>query len=121
MKNLLIFDFSDTLVNSKTEKIIISRKRLLELKKKGYLLALFTAEKRKIIDPYLSGIYREAFDLSITLEDVTKSKPSPEGVIRTIKSLKPSKTIYIGDSENDFKAALSAKVSFLTPDLIYLL
>jgi phosphoglycolate phosphatase len=54
-------------------------------------------------------------DLVVGNEDVTNSKPSPEGLLFALASLrvKKERALYIGDSIVDAMAAASANISFM--------
>lgn len=53
-----------------------------------------------------------AFDLVISLDEVSKPKPDPEGIVKVLKHyhLSPAEAIFIGDSIYDYEAALNANV-----------
>ena len=48
-------------------------------------------------------------------DDVSKSKPDPEGILMACKKLNvlPKNTIYLGDHKNDLKAGVSAGTNFI--------
>ena len=54
------------------------------------------------------------FDIIIGMEDVSRAKPDPEGLLLAIEKLKvsPEETLYIGDSTVDAQTAVSAGVCF---------
>ncbi|AFH49765.1 Putative phosphatase [Ignavibacterium album JCM 16511] len=86
---------------------------LIEIKKAGMLLGIFTGKGRtsSLITLNFLGI-RDLFDMIVTGDDVKNHKPSPEGIIKFIKTfnLKPKEVMMIGDAPSDIKAAREAGV-----------
>jgi pyrophosphatase PpaX len=89
------------------------RSVLAELFAKGIKIGIVTSKIRKTtqmglklagLDTYISSI--------VTVEDVEKPKPDPEGIFRALKELNSSKeeAIMVGDSDFDIKAAKNAGV-----------
>ena len=60
-------------------------------------------------------LVREAFDVIVGGEDVSRHKPDPEGLLAAIGRLggSPSNTLYVGDSVTDAEAARRAGVPFV--------
>ncbi|MDO9629914.1 MAG: HAD-IA family hydrolase [Acholeplasmataceae bacterium] len=86
---------------------------LVYLKKKGATVGVVTSKMRKIATyhleitgllPYIDGI--------IGYEDVLEHKPHPEPIIKALElfGAKKKSTIYVGDHENDIKAAKKAGI-----------
>lgn len=77
----------------------------------GYKLALLTSASRKELEAYKTRLlYDKYFVDAICGEDVARSKPDPEGIIKLQPSLGVpfDKIIMIGDSPHDIRAALKA-------------
>jgi phosphatidylglycerol:prolipoprotein diacylglycerol transferase len=56
------------------------------------------------------GDFRELFDVIICKEDQKQLKPSPEGILKACAKLKikPAEAVYIGDLDDDIRAAKKA-------------
>ncbi len=90
------------------ESLLIDKK-FLEKLSKSYRIALFTGrpqpETEFVINRFKLGKY---FSSVITMNDVKKQKPSPEGVFLSLKKIKSGSAIYFGDTVDDMKSAKSA-------------
>jgi phosphoglycolate phosphatase-like HAD superfamily hydrolase len=66
---------------------------------------------RVLLEHGLSGY----FDLVISASDVDRPKPFPDPLLKIINHFKvyPNNVVYIGDSEVDEQASLSAGVPFI--------
>ena len=112
------FDAVETLKQKKTIEIInkfaFIRQEKIQLmkylKQKNIKIACYTNSIRETATLMLekTGI-KEYFDLIVTNQDVTKSKPDPEGYNYCIKNLALSKNevIIIEDSDKGFQAAIA--------------
>lgn len=84
------------------------------LKSSGYKLAIVTNNGRESLHMGLSllGIM-PYFEHIITREDVTQTKPSEEGILKVLEALdsRPEHAVFIGDTDNDVKAAKAAGVT----------
>ncbi len=87
----------------------------------GHALALFTSRPRKELYASL-GWFREqcraSFASIVTMEDVTKGKPDPEGLFKTVAAVKVSypnmrRVAYVGDAVDDADAAKAADINFV--------
>lgn len=91
----------------------ILKKEILEELFKRYRLAIFTSRPREeaIYTLKKYGV-EKFFDMVISLDDVKETKPSPEGILKILKSLKikPENAVYFGDTVDDMMAANSAGV-----------
>ena len=65
-------------------------------------LAIFSKTTRRVVDEAIKRMGIE-FDVVVTINDVMKPKPDPEGIEIILKQLgiPKEKTIYIGDREVD--------------------
>ena len=82
--------------------------------KKNYNIALFTSKNKKRVRNILSK-FQIKFEKIVTLDDVVKPKPSPEGLFKIIKvyPYNKNKIFYLGDTNHDFIAAKKSKIKFL--------
>ena len=49
----------------------------------------------------------------VTVEEVSKPKPDPEGLLKILDGRNPSTALYVGDNVDDALAAKAAKVPFV--------
>jgi len=76
------------------------------LQKIKFKKAIFTSASRKLADAMLKHCYLNGyFDLIITADDVTRSKPDSEGLFIISSTLKKDKLVIVGNSEKDLLAA----------------
>ncbi len=83
------------------------------LKEKGLKIALLSNSSREdvmnIVD-YL-GI-GEFFDVIISVDDIRKGKPDPEGIMKIMEILKDKDVVYVGDRDVDRETAERAGVRY---------
>jgi len=83
------------------------------LKHAGKLLGVVTSKLR---DGAMRGLrvsgLDDAFDVVIGCDDVTRSKPHPEPVLKAVTELgvKPTETVFVGDSRHDMESGRAAGV-----------
>lgn len=95
------------------EKWLLPRPMLRRLAKQSQL-ALFTGRTRKELDYTLDLCkVRSFFPHIVTVEDVARPKPDPEGLLKILGTRDPTRALYIGDSVDDALAAQSARIPFL--------
>lgn len=92
----------------------IARTGVLERLGGRFQLAIFTGrlrdELRLTLDRFAPAI---RFDPTVTTEDVTRTKPAPDGLLR-IAELAPARPLwYIGDTVDDARCAKAAGVAFI--------
>jgi len=90
-----------------------SKKLILDLKKKGFKLALVTATPRAIVRRALKRFsLKNAFNTRLTFETCKKRKPAPDVYLLAAKRLKVKKSdcIVIEDSIPGVEAAKRAKM-----------
>lgn len=84
---------------------------LVRLKQKGYPLAIVTTKYQE--SAYL-GLdmfdLRQYFDLVIGSDQVSRTKPDPEGINYVLTKLNIARGIYIGDNDTDILAAKNANI-----------
>ncbi len=93
------------------EKWILSKKALVMLSK-NYNLAIFTGRPRKEAEYVLreNGAI-DYFRIIIAMEDSSKQKPNPEGLLKIMEGYGNRKAYYFGDTVDDMKAAASAGIT----------
>jgi HAD superfamily hydrolase (TIGR01509 family) len=80
---------------------------LTEIKKKeGKIAVITTSKKRWVKGALRANGLRDLIDVFIGKEDVTYTKPDPEGLIKALNFMKgnPEETIMVGDNEKDVMA-----------------
>ncbi len=84
---------------------------LTELKEKGIPIALASSSSRQFIELVLRSLHiYEFFDVIISGEEVTNSKPAPDIFLKAAAELKvdPFECVVLEDSSNGVKAAKAA-------------
>ncbi len=77
-------------------------------------LALFTGRTRRELRHTLAGTAtRSLFKRTVTMDDVAKGKPNPEGLLLLLNGLSRRDVVYLGDNIDDALAAKRARVPFL--------
>jgi pyrophosphatase PpaX len=95
----------------KTELLPDTKKVLDYIKKKNIKIGLVTNTFRETVQEILKfhniDMY---FDAVVTSDDVEKSKPYPDPVIKICEKLNvfPQESILVGDTKNDYKAGKAA-------------
>lgn len=99
--------------NVRHEKWLLSRFTLKRLAKIAPL-AVFTGRVYQELDYTLDRWkVRDCFETIVTVEDVSKSKPDPEGLLKILAGRDPATALYIGDNIDDAVAARTARVPFV--------
>jgi HAD superfamily hydrolase (TIGR01509 family) len=80
------------------------------LRDEGVPVALVTSSLRPIADAVLKSVGRERFDLVVTADDVTRTKPDPEPYLTAARRLgaEPVRCVVLEDSPNGVAAATAA-------------
>jgi HAD superfamily hydrolase (TIGR01548 family) len=95
------------------EKWLLPRPVLRRLARRAEL-ALFTGRVRMETDYTLDRLkVREFFRQVVTVEDVAKPKPDPEGLLKILGGRDPAKALYLGDNVDDAVAAAAAGIPFV--------
>jgi HAD superfamily phosphatase len=76
-------------------------------------LAVFTGRLRWEANVTLSRFLPDVFDPVIGVDDVARSKPDPEGLLKICSSVPHEKCWYVGDTVDDARASSAAKVPFI--------
>lgn len=93
-----------------------ARDLLVELRERGYRLAVATSADRKEMDAFLDRVgAADLFDAKVCADDVDGSKPDPDVVSAALRKLglKSSEVYFVGDTPYDVEAARKAGVSTL--------
>jgi HAD superfamily hydrolase (TIGR01548 family) len=99
--------------NVRNEKFVITP-RQIEQWAKRFELNLFTGRTRKefayTFDPWTAAKY---FRRVMTMDDVRKRKPDPEGLLKILGKRDRASALYVGDNVDDALAAQAAGVAFV--------
>jgi HAD superfamily hydrolase (TIGR01548 family) len=99
--------------NVAREKWLLPRAALRRLASRAEL-ALFTGRVHAEADYTLDRCrVREFFHSIVTVEDVTRPKPDPEGLLKILRGRDPAKALYLGDNVDDAIASQAARISYL--------
>jgi HAD superfamily phosphatase len=99
--------------NVSREKWLLPISQLRSMAKKAEL-AIFTGRTRLELDDTLDRCKSRAFFRSIvTVEDVAKPKPAPEGLLKILAGRDPNSAIYVGDNVDDALASQAAGIPFV--------
>ena len=95
-------------------KLFPNVKKVLTKIKHNYKIALFTSKNKSRVRKIISNL-NLSFSKIITLEDVKKPKPSPEGLKKIINDFdfKRGEIFYVGDTLHDLQAAKYAKINYI--------
>jgi HAD superfamily phosphatase len=95
------------------EKWLVPKRRL-ELWAERAELALFTGRTRRELRHTLERFgMSKVFRRIVTMDDVERLKPDPEGLHRLLDGADPSTALYLGDVLDDALAAKHAAIPFL--------
>ena len=113
----LIFDLEGTLVDTvKDGNLLIPKTKLVELSLL-FKMSIVTLEPRLSTERLLIqlSLAPVPFNLEtiVTLDEVTKPKPDPEGLLKTVDLLQANNPLFIGDTDKDQQVALKAGVGFV--------
>ncbi len=92
----------------------VARPGVLEALNRDFRFAVFTGRPREEAGLSLQRFAPNlVFDPVITMEDVGRHKPHPEGLLRILKQHCDCKVYYIGDTVDDARTANAARVPFI--------
>ena len=99
--------------NVSRERWLITHGRLARWSRRAEL-ALFTGRTRRELRHTLEGTgAKRIFRRAITMDDVTRGKPDPEGLRLLLNGTSPREALYLGDNIDDALASKRASVPFL--------
>jgi len=106
-------EVSNQMIENGLEAFPKAKETLAFLKKKGIKVGIVTSKMRTVATYHLelTGLIGY-IDGIIGYEDVVNHKPNQEPIIKALDLLQAKKrqTVYVGDHENDMKAAKSAGI-----------
>jgi HAD superfamily phosphatase len=98
--------------NVRNEKFMVTA-RQVERWAKGFELNLFTGRTREEFSYTFTRWPQIArFRSIVTMDDVKRGKPNPEGLLRILDKRDPETAVYVGDNIDDALAARDAAVPF---------
>jgi len=89
---------------------------VLALKERGYRLAVVSSSLQWMMDEVLSQTGLGAlFDASVSADDVSEEKPSPEPYLKALSELglEPAQAVVVEDSETGVASAIAAGVAVI--------
>lgn len=98
----------NTQMDTFVKKILGGKELILELKEKGYKLALVSQNESRMINNVMKWLEIEnLFDVVLSLDDITKKKPDPQiyEIAREKLGLEKNECIVIEDSYDGIAAA----------------
>jgi HAD superfamily phosphatase len=99
--------------NVSRERWLVTHARLARWSRRAEL-ALFTGRTRRELRHTLDNTdAKSIFRRAVTMDDVTKGKPHPEGLRLLLDGTSPREALYLGDNIDDALAAKRARVPFL--------
>jgi HAD superfamily phosphatase len=99
--------------NVSRERWLLPPAALRRLAKRSEV-SVFTGRTYQELDYTLDKCkVRDLFHRIVTVEDVKKGKPDPEGLFKVLNKRSPKRSVYIGDNVDDARAAHSAAMPFL--------
>ena len=99
--------------NVSKEKWLVTQKRLERWSQRAEL-ALFTGRTRRELNHTLKGtVAKRIFRRVVTMDDVKKGKPDPEGLRLLLNGASSRDALYLGDNIDDALSAQRADVPFL--------
>ncbi|MFZ3216429.1 MAG: HAD-IA family hydrolase [Candidatus Acidiferrales bacterium] len=99
--------------NVSKEKWLLRKSSLARLARRAEL-AIFTGRTWRELDYTLDRQrVRDNFKTIVTVEEVARPKPAPDGLLKILNGRPPNVALYVGDNIDDVAAAQSAQVPFL--------
>jgi phosphoglycolate phosphatase len=88
------------------------REVLDELRKRGIKMAVLTNKDQKMSEKVVKHFFDGYFQILMGTIDAVPLKPDPKAVLKMLKELdvKPSKALFVGDSNIDIKTAKAAGI-----------
>ncbi len=91
----------------------VAREGLFDRLAGGHQMAVFTGRLRWEAQVTLSRFLPNVFDPVIGVDDVLRSKPDPEGLLKICSTVPHAKCWYVGDTVDDARASSAAKIPFV--------
>jgi len=107
------WDYDGRPGNVRREKMLISAKQV-ERWAKRFELDLFTGRTRQeFAYTFERWAASRHFRMVVTMDDVTRKKPHPDGLLKILGGRDPRTALYVGDNIDDALAARGAGVRFM--------
>jgi HAD superfamily phosphatase len=107
------WDFDGRPGNVRREKMLITPKQV-ERWSKRFELNLFTGRtRREFTYSFERWAGTKYFRTVVTMDDVARKKPHPDGLLKILGGRDPGTALYVGDNIDDGLAARSACVPFM--------
>ena len=107
------WDYNGRPGNVRREKMLVTAKQV-EKWARRFELALFTGRTRRefafTFDNWPASRY---FKQVVTMDDVWRKKPYPDGLLKILAGREPNTALYAGDNIDDALAARAARVPFV--------
>jgi HAD superfamily phosphatase len=99
--------------NVRKEKLVVTP-RLIERWARRFELNLFTGRTRQEFSyTFDKWPGTRSFQAVITMDDVKRKKPYPDGLLKILGKRDPGTALYVGDNIDDALAARDARVPFM--------
>ncbi len=99
--------------NVALEKWLVTPAILRRLARRAELAVFTGRTRRELRHTFECADAARHFQTIITLDDVARSKPAPEGLEKILDGRNPACALYLGDNVDDALAARAAGVAFL--------
>jgi HAD superfamily phosphatase len=109
-QQIFIGDGSDGLI---LRERWIAKDGLFERLSANHTLAIFTGRMHREAELTLDRFEKNVFHPIVGADDVSRTKPDPEGLLKICAMVEHGKCWYIGDTIDDARAAHAAKVPFI--------
>ncbi|MEK6947327.1 MAG: histidinol-phosphate transaminase [Nanoarchaeota archaeon] len=110
-KKIIIKKFQYYYFKLKNNEKWLLDKKILEILSQRYNLAILTGRPRKeAIYVLKKNKVIDYFKVVIAMEDISKQKPNPEGLLKVLNKFPNSGAYYFGDTIDDMKTAVSANI-----------
>jgi len=107
------WDFGGRPGNVRREKMLVTP-RQVERWSRRFELNLFTGRtRREFTYSFERWAGTRHFRKVITMDDVARKKPYPDGLLRILRKRDPGRALYVGDNVDDALAAQAAGVPFM--------
>lgn len=107
------WDFDGRPGNVRREKMLVTS-RQVERWSRRFELNLFTGRtRREFTYSFERWAGTRHFRKVITMDDVTRKKPYPDGLLKILRKRDPGRALYVGDNVDDALAAQAAGVPFM--------
>ncbi len=107
--------WADEMAKMRPRAMPWARCALRDLRRRGVRVGLVTASTRGVVEPNIQRLnLTGVFETAWYSDDVERSKPHPEALVRALETLgvEPADTIYVGDTTVDLEMARAAGASF---------